>query len=317
MIPDSKFPITWLTKRSQIFPDHHISKAALVMALGGSDVPLMGAACERRVDAAFRIAECELFERLYTHPRFVRATARRSVDTTIWPSDGNVRTISRGTLIRMLSTRTDGTGCAFGNSFESAAQRAILEVCERHVSTRVWYMQEKLIRVWGGRRKGKITAATYTLMEPSLPYALTRIYDPTGNVLVAGAALSPEFQVSKEHSFAEAVMLYDSVILGHQPQYVRPSAKEHFRSLRGPESARRADYLATMVVRAARLEPPRLSVRKIVRKLFGISIQPTVVILHSSRENWVVLAKIPGALTPTSLRPSRSSNSAVVADPFS
>lgn len=130
--------------------------------------------------------------------------------------------------------RRTSVGTAFGTQKVDVIKAALLELIERHTLLAYWYSNKQILEmadysnkklVVGFEKRLKITISQYVLSAyKNTSVYLTRINSTSGTIF--GSACSENSNVAIEHSLAEALQLYTSLLIVNKKGLKTKNAKQ-------------------------------------------------------------------------------------------
>jgi hypothetical protein len=313
-------PITWWTRRAVGSSLYYVSKAAVLMKLGGRTFPVTGFSCGTDLGRTLEFARFELFERLFSpsklHLRsFPTLREHDRYPAVHWPDFSPAAIIGYHRMFSLNSSRSthtvDATGLAYGTDLQSAAERAVMEVCERHVLAKIWYGRARISRIKWKTPPG--IQVFSVALDPAIPFALAAFDDPQKSVFVCGSAISQSLKGAINRAISEAVMLHDGIIRFDCPSYQNAASARHYRSLRGRKSDERRSRFLLKIVESPLPRELHLTGTETFTRIFKRPPTARIVLLHESEQHFVVRALVPNAICPANMRTSQFT---FVTDPF-
>jgi hypothetical protein len=206
---------------------YFIAKEGLSLSRdSGESLNIIGFGLSDDASKAKRIAHFEFLERFWSfYPACSGMVDPKSMlPAFAWPDLSKQITIAASSVMlgfREKGSKSDATGLAYGVSIDDASERAVLELCERHVLARFWWEDDVHLRLFKTERLAGegIVAEYYTVdEEPSVPFCLVTLKGK-GSLWCVGSAMARTLGRAADKAFLEAVMVFDSMSRNQAPAY--------------------------------------------------------------------------------------------------
>ena len=201
----------------------------------GENLNILGFGLSTDPSSAKSIAHFEFLERFWSfYPACSGLVDVKSrVPAYEWPDTLKQTTVAAGSVMlgfKEKGSKRDATGLACGTSIDDAAERAVLELCERHLLARFWCKDDislSLFRTHSLEEEGVVAEYFAIEEDPPLPFCIVTL-KVEGGLWVVGSAMGRTLTRAADKAFLEAAMLFDSMSQKHLSAYNSQTANGRY-----------------------------------------------------------------------------------------
>lgn len=194
---------------------HHISKTGLNVKLPNRKDKLFfgGYGCSKNKDLAERAAYFEAYERALStyYPVSSYCNNDKIKYTDIKGENSGESCISEwilGPTPWKQDDFLDAVGLCIHSNYSDAKNHAVLEVLERHILAKIWYLCEPIAFLDKFQISPEIFCCSFTVTQ-NVPFVFTITYKKDLSLMCLGSAFSKSLEIAQAKSLSEAVILMD------------------------------------------------------------------------------------------------------------